>query len=103
MGDLPDDWTCPVCAQPKSAYKKQAAKAVTGDETWGCTVCAHVYDADQDGAGEAFEDLPDDWICPVCAQPKSAYEKQAQGCVPCSGVPSCTNCCGPCSGYATVV
>lgn len=45
-------------------------------ETWVCSVCAHVYDAEQDGAGAAFEDLPDDWVCPVCAQPKSAYNKQ---------------------------
>jgi len=46
--------------------------------TWVCGVCAHVYDATQDGAGVAFEDLPDSWVCPVCAQPKAVYEKQVQ-------------------------
>merc|ERR1719414_484524 len=69
--DLPDDWICPVCAQPKSAYEKQSVKAPVSVDTWVCSVCAHVYDADQDGAGAAFEDLPDDWVCPVCPQPKS--------------------------------
>merc|ERR1711957_1133721 len=73
--ELPEDWTCPVCSQPKSAYNKQVAKQVAA-ETWVCSVCAHVYDPDTDGAGAAFEDLPRDWICPVCAVPKSAYNKQ---------------------------
>jgi len=73
--ELPKDWICPVCGQPKSAYNKQVTKQVAED-TWVCSVCAHVYDPDQDGSGVAFEDLPDDWLCPVCAQPKAAYLKQ---------------------------
>ena len=37
-----------------------------------CTVCDWVYDpevGDPDNGiepGTAFEDLPDDWVCPVC-------------------------------------
>lgn len=38
-----------------------------------CSVCGHVYDADQDGGGAAMEDLPDSWVCPVCGAPKSKY------------------------------
>lgn len=38
-----------------------------------CKVCGHIYDADTDGGGLAFEDLPADWICPVCGARKSAY------------------------------
>lgn len=74
--DLPDDWVCPVCGQPKSAYKRTMLKTNAAAEQWVCSVCAHVYDAEKDGAGAAFEDLPDDWVCPVCSQPKSAYTKQ---------------------------
>ncbi|MGI5971546.1 MAG: flavin reductase [Oscillospiraceae bacterium] len=37
---------------------------------WTCTVCGYVYDGSQ---GE-FESLPDDWKCPVCGAPKSAFE-----------------------------
>ena len=34
-----------------------------------CSVCGYVYDpAEHDGV--AFEDLPDDWRCPRCKQPK---------------------------------
>jgi len=38
-----------------------------------CSVCAHVYDAEADGEGLPFEQLADDWLCPVCGQPKSVY------------------------------
>lgn len=40
-----------------------------------CSVCGHVYSADEDGAGVSFEDLPSNWTCPVCGQPKSAYRQ----------------------------
>eukprot|EP00939_MAST-03C_sp_MAST-3C-sp1_P001293 g1293.t1 len=43
--------------------------------SYTCGVCGHVYDAQKDGGGVAFEDLPDTWTCPVCGAPKSAYTK----------------------------
>ena len=37
-----------------------------------CSVCGYVYDpAENDGV--AFEDLPDDWRCPRCKQPKEKF------------------------------
>jgi len=47
------------------------------EERWVCSVCDHEYIANDDGAGSGFEDLPDDWKCPVCDQPKSVYNKVA--------------------------
>lgn len=44
-----------------------------------CDYCSHVYDeadGDPDNGvppGTLWDDVPDDWICPDCAQPKSAY------------------------------
>ena len=39
-----------------------------------CSICGYVYDpAEHDGA--AFEDLPDDWKCPRCKQPKEKFNK----------------------------
>ena len=36
--------------------------------------CGYVYDtAEHDGV--AFEDLPDDWRCPRCKQPKEKFNK----------------------------
>lgn len=43
--------------------------------------CGYVYDpeiGDIDHgipAGTAFEDLPDDWVCPVCDAAKEYFEK----------------------------
>jgi rubredoxin len=40
-----------------------------------CHTCGHIYDPVKDGKGVPFENLPDDWRCPVCGAPKSAYHK----------------------------
>ncbi len=46
-----------------------------------CTVCGYVYDpekGDPDGGiapGTAFEDIPEDWVCPVCGVSKSDFEE----------------------------
>lgn len=45
-----------------------------------CTVCGYIYDpvvGDPDNgvpAGTAFEDIPDDWVCPVCGVEKDMFE-----------------------------
>ncbi len=39
-----------------------------------CSVCGYVYDpAEHDGV--AFEDLPEDWKCPRCKQPKEKFNR----------------------------
>ena len=39
-----------------------------------CSICGYVYDpAEHDGV--AFEDLPEDWRCPHCRQPKDKFNK----------------------------
>lgn len=51
-------------------------------ERWVCGVCGYVYDSaqgDPDGgieSGTKFEDLPEDWSCPVCGAPKADFEKE---------------------------
>ena len=51
-------------------------------DKYRCTVCGYIYDpeiGDDDGgiaAGTAFENLPDDWICPVCGAGKDVFEKE---------------------------
>jgi rubredoxin/flavin reductase (DIM6/NTAB) family NADH-FMN oxidoreductase RutF len=47
-----------------------------------CDVCGYVYDPEQGdpengvAAGTAFEDLPDDWVCPVCGAGKGDFSEQ---------------------------
>jgi len=38
-----------------------------------CVVCEYIYDEKK--GGEAWADLPDDWLCPVCGSPKKLYEQ----------------------------
>ena len=37
-----------------------------------CTVCGYIYD--EGAEGKPFDQLPDDWVCPVCNAPKEAFE-----------------------------
>ena len=45
-----------------------------------CTVCGYVYDPQQGDPdngidpGTKFEDVPDDWDCPVCGASKDDFE-----------------------------
>ena len=47
-----------------------------------CEVCDWVYDPEisdpENGIepGTAFEDLPDDWVCPLCGVGKDQFAKQ---------------------------
>ena len=36
-----------------------------------CTVCGHIYDEEVEGV--KFADLPADWKCPTCKQPKDKF------------------------------
>ena len=46
-----------------------------------CTACGYIYDpevGDPDAGvspGTAFEDLPDDWVCPLCGVGKEMFEE----------------------------
>lgn len=39
-----------------------------------CKICGYVYDP-KDQNGVAFEDLPDDWVCPICGVKKDDFEE----------------------------
>ena len=48
---------------------------------WMCSVCGYVYDPDEGdpeggiAPGTLFEELPDDWVCPVCGAAKDAFQQ----------------------------
>lgn len=42
--------------------------------TYICTVCGYVYDEDVEGT--LFEQLPNDWVCPVCGEGKEVFETE---------------------------
>lgn len=39
-----------------------------------CTVCDWIYDEEKQGT--KFEDLPEDWTCPICGAPKDMFVKE---------------------------
>lgn len=47
-----------------------------------CSVCGYVYDPAQGDAeggispGTAFEDLPEEWVCPDCGAEKESFEPE---------------------------
>lgn len=75
---------------PKNAptYSGEMDKKVEGKREEGkmtkyvCRVCGYVYDpskGDPDSGiepGTKFEDLPDDWVCPVCGAGKDQFDAE---------------------------
>jgi rubredoxin len=71
--DLPDSYVCPVCGlEGKGRIGKW------GFDEWRpsrylCTMCDYIYDEKRGEPhrgikpGTKFRDLPDDYVCPVCA------------------------------------
>ena len=49
-----------------SIKPKPQQPAATGKTVWRCTVCGHIYEG---------EELPADYICPLCKHPASDFEK----------------------------
>ena len=49
-------------------------------QKFACVACDYIYDpedGDPDNGvepGTAFEDLPDDWLCPVCGVDRDGFE-----------------------------
>lgn len=60
-------------AVEKSQYKNVAK--------WRCKVCGYIYDPEKGDPergvqpGASFEELPEDWRCPVCNAPKTEFER----------------------------
>jgi flavin reductase (DIM6/NTAB) family NADH-FMN oxidoreductase RutF/rubredoxin len=61
--------------------KEKPKEAVGKMAKYRCTVCGYISEpemGDPDGGrkpGTAFEDIPDDWVCPICGAAKDQFEK----------------------------
>ena len=53
---------------------------ITIMEKYLCTVCDYVYNPEVGdpeagiAPGTSFEDLPEDWVCPLCGMGKEVFE-----------------------------
>ena len=74
--------TLPLTYSMESDGQQETAPAAGKDlAKYQCAPCGHIYDpavGDPDRGirpGTAFEDLPDDWTCPVCGVPKDLFHR----------------------------
>jgi len=71
----------PTYIDPEKLKKQVRDSATEKDDKYECVVCGHIYnpaEGDPDSGitpGTRFEDIPDDWTCPVCGAEKADYIK----------------------------
>ena len=76
--------TTPKNAPTYRGTEENASQENQGQDArvYRCPICGYLYDpAEGDPehhikAGTAFEDLPSDWKCPICAAPKKSFLPQ---------------------------
>ena len=63
------------------SYIEEAKETAPQMAKYQCSVCGYIYDPEQGDRegdvkpGTPFEELPDDWVCPVCGAAKEQFEK----------------------------
>lgn len=68
-------------APAPAAVNKEPERPAKASVRYQCTVCGFIYDSSEGDpgsgipAGTMFEDLPDDWVCPICGVPKDKFKK----------------------------
>ncbi|MBE6584681.1 MAG: MBL fold metallo-hydrolase [Ruminococcaceae bacterium] len=74
---LAEDYICPICKHPASDFEpvevelKEVAPNTEQHEKekkiigWSCKICGYFYEGEQ---------LPDDFVCPLCKHPASDFE-----------------------------
>ena len=71
--------TAPTYRASNAARPRKARKELSAMDKYVCDVCGYVYDpaaGDPDNGvepGTAFEDLPDEWVCPECGVGKDEF------------------------------
>jgi flavin reductase (DIM6/NTAB) family NADH-FMN oxidoreductase RutF/rubredoxin len=65
--------------EPESELKTSGTSGDGSGKQYKCTACGYIYDeaeGDPDGGiapGTKFEDIPDDWVCPICGTEKEDF------------------------------
>jgi rubredoxin len=62
--------------------KRSPQRSAKEMEKYVCEVCGYIYDPEVGDPesdippGTAFEDLPEDWVCPVCGAGKDEFSPE---------------------------
>jgi flavin reductase (DIM6/NTAB) family NADH-FMN oxidoreductase RutF/rubredoxin len=68
----------PTYIENEKIEKKEVKKM----DKYVCDVCGYIYDPEKGDPdhgvkpGTSFEDVPDDWVCPVCGAGKESFSKE---------------------------
>lgn len=79
-GTVPPAAPSYIKIEPNGDNTVENKKEDIGMKKYQCGVCGYVYDpekGDPDSGiapGTAFEDIPEDWVCPVCGVAKDQFE-----------------------------
>lgn len=57
--------------KPKNTKVPCKKSAENEGKIWVCNICGYCYDDSKEKV--PFEELPDDWVCPLCKHPKSDF------------------------------
>ena len=66
----------------KELIRFQIKKGACSMKKYKCVACGYIYDpeiGDPDNGvnpGTAFEDIPEDWVCPICGVGKDMFEPE---------------------------
>lgn len=58
---------------PKNAPTYQEATPQNKSNSYICTICGYVYNSQN----TPFDDLPENWACPICGAPKSVFKTKS--------------------------
>jgi flavin reductase (DIM6/NTAB) family NADH-FMN oxidoreductase RutF/rubredoxin len=81
-GSVPSAEVSPKKEEGKDAATPKEKKEGNKMKKYVCDVCGYVYDpaeGDPDSGiapGTAFEDIPEDWVCPVCGVSKDQFTEE---------------------------
>ena len=68
-------------ADNKKIENKKERKELEKMTKYKCSVCGYIYDPEKGdpesgvNPGTSFENLPDDWVCPICGAGKDEFEE----------------------------
>ena len=59
---------------PTYQEEKTEEKEISGNyKKYRCKICGHIYDESKENV--KFEDLPENWVCPICRVGKNLFEE----------------------------
>ncbi|MBQ8299723.1 MAG: flavin reductase [Clostridia bacterium] len=58
---------------PTYVEEKEEENVMEEKNQYKCKICGYIHDENK--SSTKFDELPDDWKCPICGRPKSDFEK----------------------------